>query len=80
MQYLLSQGDLLEEDPCAVWKNVVMPVVTSICQLMYLLAVASVFVQGLKGLTRLCVTRPPEIFVSFVFKHIHAASVYTICR
>ncbi|KAI0231198.1 nucleoporin 160 [Lamellibrachia satsuma] len=35
VQYLLSQGDLLEEDPCAVWKNVVMPVVTSICQLIW---------------------------------------------
>ena len=28
----------------------------------------------------LCVTRPSEIFVIFVFKHIHAASIYTICR
>ncbi|KAK2174344.1 hypothetical protein NP493_810g00006 [Ridgeia piscesae] len=35
VQYLLSQGDLLEEDPCAVWKNVLMPVVTSICQLIW---------------------------------------------
>jgi len=40
VQYLLSQGDLLEEDPCAVWKNVLMPVVTSICQLMYPLSPA----------------------------------------
>ena len=27
----------------------------------------------------LCVTCPPEICVNFVFKHIHAASSYTIC-
>ena len=26
------------------------------------------------------VTRPPEICVNLVFKHIHAASSYTICR
>ena len=26
----------------------------------------------------LCVTRPSETFISFVFKHIHAASIYTI--
>ena len=28
----------------------------------------------------LCVTRPPEICVNFVFKHIPAASIDTICR
>ena len=28
----------------------------------------------------LCVTRPPEICVNLVFKHIHAASSYTIHR
>ena len=28
----------------------------------------------------LCVIRPPEICVNLVFKHIHAASSYTICR
>ena len=28
----------------------------------------------------LYVTRPSEIFANFVFKHIHAASIYTICR
>ena len=28
----------------------------------------------------LCVIRPPEICVNLVFKHIHAASCYTICR
>ena len=27
-----------------------------------------------------CVTRPPEICVNLVFKHIHAASSYTVCR
>ena len=27
----------------------------------------------------LCVVRPPEICVNLVFKHIHAASSYTIC-
>ena len=27
----------------------------------------------------LCVTCPSEIFVSFVFKHIDAASIETIC-
>ena len=42
--------------------------------------------QGSHGLIKsptlvdLHVTRPPEIFVNFVFKHIHAASSYTICR
>ena len=28
----------------------------------------------------LLITRPPEICVNLVFKHIHAASSYTICR
>ena len=28
----------------------------------------------------ICVTRPPEICVNLVFKHIHAASSYIICR
>ena len=28
----------------------------------------------------LLITRPPEICVNLVFKHIHAASIYTICR
>ena len=28
----------------------------------------------------LLITRPPDIFVNLVFKHIHAASSYTICR
>ena len=28
----------------------------------------------------LLITRPPEICVNFVFKYIHAASSYTICR
>ena len=28
----------------------------------------------------LCVIRPPEICVNLVFKHIHDASSYTICR
>ena len=28
----------------------------------------------------LCGIRPPEICVNLVFKHIHAASNYTICR
>ena len=28
----------------------------------------------------LCVTRPPEICVNLVFKHIHVVSIYTICR
>ena len=28
----------------------------------------------------LCVTRPSEMFVNFVFKHIHTASICTICR
>ena len=28
----------------------------------------------------LLITRPPEICVYLVFKHIHAASSYTICR
>ena len=27
-----------------------------------------------------CVMRPPEICVNLVFKHIHAASSYTICK
>ena len=25
------------------------------------------------------VTRPPDLFVDFVFKHIHAGTIYTIC-
>ena len=33
-----------------------------------------------RTLFHLCVTRPPEICVNFVFKHIHAASIYTMCR
>ena len=28
----------------------------------------------------LLITRPPEICVNLVFKHIHAASSYTVCR
>ena len=28
----------------------------------------------------LLIARPPEICVNLVFKHIHAASSYTICR
>ena len=28
----------------------------------------------------LLITRPPDICVNLVFKHIHAASSYTICR
>ena len=28
----------------------------------------------------LCIISPPEICVNLVFKHIHAASSYTICR
>ena len=28
----------------------------------------------------LLITRPPEICVNLVFKHIHAVSSYTICR
>ena len=28
----------------------------------------------------LLITHPPEICVNLVFKHIHAASCYTICR
>ena len=28
----------------------------------------------------LLITRPPEICVNLVFKHVHAASSYTICR
>ena len=28
----------------------------------------------------LLIARPPEICVNLVFKHIHAASCYTICR
>ena len=29
---------------------------------------------------RVCVTRPSEIFVNFIFKHIDAPSINTICR
>ena len=32
-----------------------------------------------KKIFRLCLTRPSEIIVNFVFRHIHAASIYTIC-
>ena len=28
----------------------------------------------------LLITRAPEIYINLVFKHIHAASSYTICR
>ena len=28
----------------------------------------------------LCVTHPSEIFVNFVFKHIHPGSIYVTCR
>ena len=32
------------------------------------------------NIVHICVTCPPEICVNLVFKHIHAASSYTICR
>ena len=36
-------------------------------------------VESLK-MFNICVIRPPEICVNLVFKHIHGASSYTMCR
>ena len=35
---------------------------------------------GGSNIFNLCLIRPPEICINLVFKHIHAASSYTICR